>query len=319
MPEQIFRIGTRGSDLARWQADHVASLLKQTYPDCAVEIVIFSTKGDEIIDKPLPSIGGKGLFTEALEDALRENAIDCAVHSLKDLPTDDAPGLITGAIPVRAMVNDVLVSRDGIGLDRLPQRATVGTSSRRRAAQLLYRRPDLRIIDIRGNVPTRINKTLDPDGPYDATVLAQAGVERLNLMPRVTEVLALAVMLPAPGQGALGIQCRADDESRRLFAPLTHVQTALAAQAERAFLKYLGGGCAVPVAAHGLCSSTGSLQLEGRVIALDGSRVIEVSGRVRVDLDDYRDSLANVRELGHSLAEEAFEEGADTILDEVEV
>jgi len=210
-------VGTRRSDLALWQTHHVIDSLKNAYDDLTAEVVVISTKGDEILDKPLPEIGGKGLFTEALEAALRAKEIDIAVHSLKDLPTQNPPGITVGAVPARADVRDVLVSRDGHTLDTLPQGATVGTSSRRRQAQLLAYRPDLRLIDIRGNVPTRIEKTLNPDGPYDATVLAKAGVDRLQLAEHISQVLPLNIMLPAPGQGALGIQCR-DDEATKTFA-----------------------------------------------------------------------------------------------------
>ncbi|RME63951.1 MAG: hydroxymethylbilane synthase, partial [Caldilineae bacterium] len=198
------RIGTRGSALARWQTDHVAALLREAWPALQVDIQVIRTRGDRVLDTPLPLVGGKGLFTAELEHALRSGAIDFAVHSLKDLPTEDAPGLTVGAIPARAPVQDVLISREGMDLDHLPPGATIGTSSRRRAAQLLHHRPDLHILDIRGNVDTRIRKTLDPNGPYDATILAQAGLERLELLEGLpAHVLPFQVMLPAPGQGAL--------------------------------------------------------------------------------------------------------------------
>lgn len=295
------RIGSRGSKLARWQSDYIAGRLQAE--GYQTEIVIINTRGDQILDKSLPSIGGKGVFTEELERALLDGDIDCAVHSLKDLPTQDTPGLTVGAIPERANVADVLV---GHTLDALPDGAVIGTSSRRRAAQLLYKRPDLTIKDIRGNVPTRIDKV--HRGDYDATLLARAGVERLELTKHISQELPLEIMLNAPGQGALGIQCRVDDTAT--FAALNHHPTRLAALAERAFLAALGGGCAVPVAA--LASLDGdTLSLHGRVNAVDGSKQIDVRGTVAVTSD------ADVHQLGQQLATMALEQGAEAILAEV--
>lgn len=296
-------VGTRRSDLALWQTHHVIDSLKNAYDDLTAEVVVISTKGDEILDKPLPEIGGKGLFTEALEAALRAKEIDIAVHSLKDLPTQNPPGITVGAVPARADVRDVLVSRDGHTLDTLPQGATVGTSSRRRQAQLLAYRPDLRLIDIRGNVPTRIEKTLNPDGPYDATVLAKAGVDRLQLAEHISQVLPLNIMLPAPGQGALGIQCRDDETARHLLQPLTDQAALAAVTAERAFLRRLEAGCSAPVAAH--ATTDGEIvEMIGRVAVHDGSLMIEQRGR-----------SDNARLLGERLADQALAQGADTILE----
>lgn len=314
-PETV-RIGTRGSELALWQAEHVAGLLRAAYPAALVEIVVFTTRGDRVLDTPLPLIGGKGLFTAELEAALRDGEIDLAVHSLKDLPTDDPDGLTVGAVVERATVNDVLVSRSGAVLDELPEGATVGTSSRRRAAQLLNRRPDLRVADIRGNVPTRISKALAPDGPYDAVVLACAGLERLGRLDVVSEVLPLDVMLPAPGQGALGIQCRDEAGSLALLRPLNHAETRVAVTAERAFLAALGGGCAVPIAAYAHVEA-GRVHLRGRVSALDGSRRIDVSisGAVQQEAGGLR--RAEAARLGQTLAREALRRGAGDILEAV--
>ena len=298
------RIGTRGSQLARWQSDHVADLIRQQHPQAQTTIQVISTQGDEILDRALPLIGGKGLFTEALEVALRSGEIDCAVHSLKDLPTDDAHGLTVGAIPVRADVRDALVSRDGQTLEQLPHGATIGTSSRRRAAQVLHQRPDLHIIDIRGNVQTRLNKVYDPDTPYDATLLAKAGLDRLGLSQHITQILDLDMMLPAPAQGALGIQCRAEATSQGLFAPLTHDATRITAETEREFLHALGGGCSVPVAAYALVDGD-QVQLRGRVIAVDGSKRIDVQGSA---------TLAQADEMARDLAQQALAQGADVIL-----
>jgi hydroxymethylbilane synthase len=316
----IVRIGTRGSALARWQADHVAGLLRAAHAGLRVEIAVIETHGDRVLDKPLPLIGGKGLFTAELEAALRGGEIDFAVHSLKDLPTENPPGLIVGAVPRRANPQDVLVSRSGAPLDALPPGAAVGTSSRRRAAQVLRRRPDLHIIDIRGNVDTRLRKAGDPGGPYDAVVLARAGVERLGRLDDVTEVLPFDVMLPAPGQGAMGVQCRDDVVSRAVLLPLTHRETRIAVTAERAFLTALGGGCAVPVAAHADVDrgneSGGALRLRGRVTAVGGDPQVEVADSCHLPAD-LEPALGAAESLGRSLAEEAIAQGAAAILEAV--
>lgn len=304
------RIGTRGSALARWQADHVAGLLHAAYPDLTVEIAIVTTHGDRVLDTPLPLLGGKGLFTAELEAALRGGEIDLAVHSLKDLPTDDPAGLTVGAVPQRAAVSDVLVSRDGQPLGDLPDGAAIGTSSRRRAAQLLLYRPDLYIADIRGNVDTRLRKVHDPAGDYDATILARAGLERLGRLDEAAEELSLGVMLPAPGQGALGIQCRDEAGSLALLDPLNHAPTRAAVTAERAFLAALGGGCAVPIAAYAR-QQDGHLHLQGRVIALDGTQQIDVTGRGDATVEA-------AQALGAALAADALSQGAGAILEALE-
>lgn len=304
---ETIRIGTRKSKLALWQANYVKGLLSTAYPTATVELITFVTKGDKVLDKSLPAIGGKGLFTAELERSLLKGEIDCAVHSLKDLPTDNPDGLVVGAIPERAPVEDVLISRSGAKLDDLPEGAVIGTSSLRRAAQLRHHRPDLKIIDIRGNVPTRIKKALDPDGPYDATVLARAGVERLGLHDQITEVLSLELMLPAPGQGAIGIQCRDSADALALFAPIDHAPTRHAVTAERAFLNQLEGGCSVPVAAYATVQAD-DLHLSGRVIAVDASRMIAQENRGRATEADP---------LGRTLADQAAEQGAREILAEV--
>ncbi|MGJ3239877.1 MAG: hydroxymethylbilane synthase [Anaerolineae bacterium] len=304
------RIGTRASDLALWQAHHVADLLRHHHPDADVELVTFTTKGDTILDQSLPSIGGKGLFTEELERALLDGRIDCAVHSLKDLPTQNPDGLIVGAVPERAPLGDVLISKHRLPLHDLPQGATVGTSSLRRAAQIRRVRPDVTIIDIRGNVPTRIDKALADDSPYDAIVLAQAGVTRLELTAHISEVLALDVMLPAPGQGAIGIQTRTDNIA--LFAPLIHLPTLLTVTAERAFLRRLEGGCSVPVASMGTYRKT-HLHLIGRVASVDGQQWIEVQREMTLT----ENALADASTLGRSTADDAIAQGAEAILAEV--
>jgi hydroxymethylbilane synthase len=253
----------------------------------------------------LPLIGGKGLFTAELEAALKSGAIDAAVHSLKDLPIEEPPGLVVGAIPSRADPVDVLVSREGYTLETLPAGATVGTGSRRRAAQLQSLRPDLKVSSIRGNVPTRIRKAMDPDGPYDAIILAHAGLERLGRMDVISQVLSLEWMLPAAGQGALAIQCRDESLSRERVAPLNHAATSAAVTAERSFLAGLGGGCALPIAAYATLHN-GQLTLQGRVSSSDGSRKIDVRGE---------GPLETAQELGHNLAEQALARGAGDLLE----
>jgi hydroxymethylbilane synthase len=309
--KRIIRLGTRGSELARWQTEYIKTRLEQAWPDKRFEIEIITTRGDVVLDTPLPLIGGKGVFTAELESALREGTIDFAVHSLKDLPTEEPPGLTIGATPERASVHDVLISRGGQGLDALPAGASVGTSSRRRAAQILHRRPDLNMIDIRGNVPTRIAKALDPNGPYDALVLARAGLERLNLLENVTEELSLDVMLPAPGQGALAVQCRDEVESLVLLQPLNHAATRAAVTVERAFLEGLGGGCSTPVAAYAYMER-GQLRLRGRVIGDDGRSLVEVLGMANIREPSSPALLA--RQLGLDMAQRALKQGAGDLL-----
>jgi hydroxymethylbilane synthase len=309
----MIRIGTRSSGLARWQTEFIADRLRQQYGDLVVEMQIISTSGDRDVNTPLPEIGGKGVFTAELEDALRAGHIDCAVHSLKDLPTADVAGLIIGAIPERGSAGDVLISRNRYQLVTLPQGATIGVSSRRRSAQLLRLRPDLKMLDIRGNVDTRVAKALVADSPYDAIVLAQAGIERLNLHDHISQILPMDIMLCAPGQGALAVQCRDDDASRQLFAPLNHTPTRMSVLAERSFLKTLESGCSVPVAAYGHIDDT-ELKLRGRVISADGREQIDVSGSI--PLNEAMDEIRAIA-LGEGLAHQAIERGAERLLAKV--
>ncbi len=295
---------TRPSALARWQTQWVIHALQKVYPDLNCEEKVITTQGDKVLDKPLPEIGGKGLFTQELEGELLSGEVHCAVHSLKDLPVENSAGLTIGCIPVRAEVRDALISGKGFTLATLPQNAVVGTSSLRRAAQLLAIRPDLKITSLRGNVDTRVRKALE--GQYDAIVLAGAGLTRLGLDQHVTEWLSLDVMLPAPGQGALAVQCRSNDDSTlRLLAALEDESTRGAVTAERAFLSGLGGGCAVPVAAYAaaLSQQRPALSLTGLVISEDGKRAIKVTGK-------GTDAL----KLGNRLALQAISQGANEIL-----
>lgn len=268
------RIGTRGSALAQRQTAIVADLLRAAWPGLVIEIQIISTYGDQVTDVPLPQMAGEGVFTNTLEIALRAEQIDVAVHSLKDLPVNPAQGVVIGAVPERANPADALVSRSGYGLANLPSGATVGTCSRRRAAQLRHLRPDIQTLDIRGNVDTRIAKAHAADGSFDAIVLACAGLERLGRTEAISEVLPLDIMLPAPGQAALGVQCRDEKQWKKLLRPINHLATEVAVTAERAFLSALGGGCSLPVAAYAHIQED-NLTLVGRVIAPDGSSQIQ--------------------------------------------
>jgi hydroxymethylbilane synthase len=303
------RLGTRGSALARWQANHVIELLRTAHPELTVKIIIVSTKGDKNLDVSLPQLGGKGVFTEELEAALRNGELDFAVHSLKDLPTTPPQGLTIGAVPARGSVQDILVSRDGYKLENLPQGANIGTGSPRRAAQLLYERPDLKMIDIRGNVDTRIGKALDVNSPYAAIVLAQAGVERLDRMSVMSQILPLEQMLPAPGQGALAVQCRDDAESLNVLQSITHLETQGAVIAERAFLAGLGGGCALPVAAYAHVEN-GQLHLRGRICSVDGRQRVDVNITLSSEI-----SLKTAADAGHALAQSALAQGGAQLME----
>lgn len=295
-------IGSRGSALARWQTGWVKTRLEELWPGLEVAVEIFTTAGDKILDKPLPEIGGKGLFTEELERALLEGSIDVAVHSLKDLPVENPAGLTVGAIPERADARDVFISAKYKRLSELPQGAKVGTSSLRRGAQLLMLRPDLSLLSLRGNVDTRIGKAMS--GEYDAIVLAAAGVTRLGRAANVSSFFDFADMLPAPGQGALGIQCREGDEATLgLLSRLDHGPTRAAVLAERAFLLGLGGGCSAPVATLATLDAAGTISLEGLVASPDGRARVRVKGSGSEPLD-----------LGRRLADEALGKGAKAIL-----
>ena len=324
VPRHI-RLGSRGSALALWQTEHVATRLQAAYPDLTIETVVVHTEGDRTLATPLPLIGGKGLFTLELENALREGRIDGAVHSLKDLPTDEPLGLTLAAIPPRGDVADVMIIRAGqtetaVASENptphwpLPFAAAVGTSSRRRVAQLLAQRPDLQILDIRGNVDTRIHKALDPDGPYDAIVLAAAGLKRLGLDRFISgfqaqcETLSLEQMLPAAGQGALALQCRQEAVWLDLFARINDPDTRAAVTAERSFLAGLNGGCSLPVAALATLQK-GRIRLQGRINSLDGSRQIHVQ---------MTGPDSGAEQLGRSLAQLALDKGAQEILDSIQ-
>lgn len=299
------RIGTRGSPLALVQTRLVHAALAAAHPDTTFAIETITTTGDAVRDVPLHQIGGAGAFTKELEQALRAAQVDVAVHSLKDLPTTVAEGLCVGAVPGREDARDALVSGAGGVLAALPHGAAVGTSSVRRKAQLLAQRPDLRISDIRGNVDTRLRKVRD--GEYDATVLAFAGLRRLDREAEVSEVLPFEVMLPAPGQGALGVECRDEPRWRRLLAPIHDAEVAACVHAERAFLDACGGGCSVPVGAHAEVGA-GVLTLRAVVVAVDGSATF--AGHRSGD-------PAHAETMGRELAASVLAEGAAEIIDGV--
>lgn len=301
---RAIRLGTRASALARHQADLAVAALTRAHPALRVEIVLFTTRGDRDLDRPLPEIGGKGVFTEELERALQAGEITLAVHSLKDLPTVQPAPLAIGAVLERADPRDVLISRSRSTLATLPPSPGIGTSSTRRAAQIAALRPDARLLELRGNVETRVRKALDPDGPYDAIVLAAAGIARLGLDHTVSERLAPEQVLPAPGQGAVALQCRAGSAVAALLERVNHLPTWAAVTAERAFLAALEGGCAAPIAA--LARTDGpSLQLDGLVASTDGKTVLRFQ---------TAGAIEGAESLGTGLAEQARRAGADRLL-----
>ena len=302
MGELNLTAGTRGSSLALWQTNHVISALERAWPGLSCHVKRFKTKGDKTLEVPLPQMGGKGLFTAELEHALREGDIDFAVHSLKDLPTDPSPGLTLGAVTNRTNAQDVLVAHEQWTLETLPTGATVGTSSLRRAAQLHHVRPDLNVQPIRGNVDTRVRKV--QDGTYDAAVMAAAGLERLGLTDHIAEYLSLDVMLPAAGQGALAVQCRAGDtQVLALLAAIDNEADRMATRAERTFLSALGGGCSTPIAAYARVGDDAMIEMNALIVSLDGQMVIRVQG---VGTD--------AQQLGRELAKEALGQGAQEML-----
>jgi hydroxymethylbilane synthase len=267
------RIGTRGSRLALWQAHHVAALLRPLAAPRPVELVEIQTEGDRDQHTSLVRIGGQGVFTKEIQNALLDGRVDVAVHSLKDLPTFPVAGLTLGAVPPRGPVGDAFVSRRHRRFDELPDGARVATSSLRRRAQLLYRRPYLRLVEIRGNVETRLRKLVEQG--LDALILAEAGLERLGLAGEITEILDRRWMLPAVGQGALGLECRADDTATlALLRPLNDAATHAAVLAERSLLRSLGGGCQVPLGALAVVAGQ-ELTLRGVVLRPDGTARID--------------------------------------------
>jgi hydroxymethylbilane synthase len=293
-------IATRTSQLALWQAEHLAQALKALDSTLQVELMPLSTRGDREM-RSLPEIGGKGLFTAELEAALLSRQADLAVHSLKDLPTELDPRFTLAAIPQRAQPLEALISRDHRPLQELPEGALLGTSSPRRKAQLLALRPDLRVQPLRGNVPTRIERALTP--PFEGTVLALAGLSRLNLTSAISQIFSPLELLPAPAQGALAVQILAERrELAELLKPIDHPPTRRAVEAERAFLRTLGSGCSLPVAA--LAEGEDELRLIGRICSLDGRQVLT---------EERRGSQPEA--LGRELAEALLAQGGQLLLE----
>ncbi len=299
------RIATRRSALAMWQARHVSGLLTAREPGLEVQLLELMTRGDRILDVPLAEVGGKGLFVKEIEDALLRGDAQIAVHSMKDLPAVEPPGLIIAAVPIREDPRDALVSH-GKKLSELPQGARVGTASLRRSAQLQAMRPDLKIETIRGNVATRLRKI---DEGFDAVVLAHAGLRRLGLVDKVAQVFSTAEMLPAVAQGALAIEAREDDAGTlRRLAPLEDRTTRIQIEAERGFLRKLQGGCQVPIAGHAEVKGD-QVHLRGLVANLDGTVIIR---------GERTGAAADAARIGEALAEELLSRGAGEILSTIE-
>lgn len=297
-------IATRGSRLALWQAEHVKARLQEAHPGLQVELMRIKTQGDVILDVPLSKVGGKGLFVKEIEEALLNGAADLAVHSMKDMPMDLPAGLILGCVPERETPDDMLLSARYDSLEQLPPDARVGTSSLRRQAQLLALRPDVRVSSLRGNVDTRLRKLLE--GQFDAIILAAAGLKRLGLEAPRMRALGPDLFLPAVGQGALGIECRAE---RRdivdMLAFLEHRPTRVCVEAERAFLAGMEGGCQAPIAGHAVMRGPDAFHLEGLAAELDGSHMLRRSVAGEADAPEAA---------GLSLARALLDDGAADIL-----
>jgi len=300
---KTLKIATRQSPLALWQAEHIRARLQELHADLQVELVTFVTQGDKILDTPLAKIGGKGLFVKELEAALLDGRADLAVHSMKDVPMALPEGLSLAVICEREDPLDAFVSNTYASFDELPQGAKVGTSSLRRKSQILKARPDLEIIDLRGNVGTRLSK-LDA-GNYDAIILASAGLKRLGLADRIRHTLKPAVSLPAVGQGALGLECRDRDQAvLDLILPLLHAETDACVRAERAFNAYLEGGCQVPIAGYATLQN-GKIAIEGRVGSVDGATLLKA---------ELQGDVNQAEQLGVALAQNLLAQGAGDLL-----
>ena len=298
------RIGTRGSPLARWQAEWVAARLGDAWPGLVVELVEIKTLGDRDRNSPLASIGGAGLFTKEIQRALLDHQVEIAVHSLKDLPTQPIAGLTLGAVPPREEPRDALIAPAHGLLERLPAGARVGTGSLRRKAQLLWKRSDLEVVGVRGNVETRLNQARE--GRLEAVLLAVAGLRRLGLDSAITQTLGPPDFLPAVGQGALGIECRDDDpDTLALLAPLDDPATRAAVRAERALLADLEAGCMVPLGAWGRLESDGLLTLD--------AAVLDPSGRQRLTAH-ASGPVADPQTLGLAVAADLRRQGAEALL-----
>jgi len=300
----LFKLGTRGSPLAMWQAERVQALLQETNPGVVIEIEIIQTTGDKILDKPLVQIGDKGLFTKEIEIALVDGAIDLAVHSFKDLPTQLPEGLIISSIPERDSPFDALISRQSSSLSGLPANPVIATGSLRRKAQIMVARPDAEVVDIRGNVNTRLQKFHDSD--WDALIMAEAGMRRMGWVDKISGVLSIDEMLPAPAQGALAIETRIDDQRTiALVESINDSDTSVGVEAERAFLAELEGGCQVPIAAYSIIDGE-IMTLHGLISSLDGKNLVRRTTEA---------SLSNPALTGCSLAQAIKTNGGQEIID----
>jgi len=304
--KKTLRIASRESALALWQSNHIKAQLEALYPDLEVEVVGMTTKGDQILDVPLAKVGGKGLFVKELETSLLNKETDIAVHSMKDVPMDFPEGLELAVICKRESPFDAFVSNQYDSLEALPEGSVVGTSSLRRQTQLTSARPDLEIKSLRGNVNTRLRK-LD-EGEYDAIILAESGLRRLGFDERVKVALTADRSLPAVGQGALGIECRTDDEEiQQLLAPLSDPETEYCVRAERAMNKRLQGGCQVPIAGFATLDND-EVTLNALVASLDGKTMLRAN---------TQGPCSQAEQLGIEAAEQLLDQGADRILAEV--
>ncbi|MCF6342687.1 MAG: hydroxymethylbilane synthase [Bacteroidales bacterium] len=304
MKNETVRIGTRGSRLALYQANKAKTAIEECFPEIRVEVVVIHTKGDKILDVSLSKIGDKGLFTKELEVALLNNEVDMAVHSLKDLPTFFPGGLKLGAVLKRAEVRDALVSKEGKTLAQLGENDTIATSSLRRRAQLLAFNPKFKIVDIRGNMNTRLAKM--DSGYCDAMIMAATGLQRLGLADRITEIIDTNTMVPAVSQGAIGIEIRENDSAiEKVMHGINHAETMLVITAERAFLKSMEGGCQIPIGCFSVLNED-TYTITGLVADLKGEKVIRIS---------QSGKTGNARQIALDVAEKMAEEGATEILD----
>jgi hydroxymethylbilane synthase len=302
-------IGSRGSELALWQANWVKSQLEHVFPKLNVEVLVIATKGDKFLDSSLSRIGGKGVFTREIDEALLDERIDISVHSLKDLPTEIPHELEVGAVAEREDIHDVFISHPHKAyksLEELPRGARIATGSLRRKCQLLHHRPDLEIVEIRGNVPTRLQKLDASD--WDGMILAKAGLVRLNLTDRITETIPTVILLPAVGQGALGIEIRANDQqTRETVSAINHEPTAKSTKAERTLLRYVEGGCQVPLGAYARIQNE-VLKMEALIGSLDGKKVVRSA---------IHGDPSEADRLATALAKTLLRGGGDKILREI--
>lgn len=301
--KQTLRIGSRGSKLALWQAGFIESLVRSKFPELETEKYVIKTTGDKELDSPLSVIGGKGVFVKEIEESLLRHEIDVAVHSLKDLPTVLPEGLKIGAVSKRHDPRDAVVSNRNVKLGQLKKGARVGTGSLRRQAQILHHFPDLKIVPIRGNVDTRMRKL--KNGGFDSIILAMAGLERLNLIGEITEILPIDFLIPAPGQGIVAVECREkDDDLNEILSEINHLDTSIAASTERSFLLRIGGDCNLPAGCYASVNEA-SVSILGFVASPDGVDMIrkEVQG-----------SMRDHKSLGTGLAEKILSSGGNDII-----